>query len=117
LACTSGTCPDNAAACSRGGGVGHADTSRVPLDTVIRGRQIEHTRRGCALAGMFRAFTSIPARHPFAFGVAYTGFKGAAVDLLVQTQAEGTPLTDLDLRRLGLFTLFNASFTGVSSLL
>ena len=42
----------------------------------------------------------------------YSGFKGGAVDALIQTQAEGVPLSELDMRRNGLFTLFNASFAG-----
>lgn len=56
--------------------------------------------------------TRIPTKHPFAFGVAYSAFKGGIVDVLVQSQAEGTPLADLDMRRTGLFTAFNASFAG-----
>lgn len=54
----------------------------------------------------------IPTKYPFVFGVGYSAFKGGAVDALIQTQSEGVPLSELDMRRTGLFTLFNASFTG-----
>jgi hypothetical protein len=61
---------------------------------------------------MFSSLRRIPSKYPFWFGVGYSAFKGGAVDALIQTQAEGVPLTELDLRRNGLFTLFNASFAG-----
>lgn len=61
---------------------------------------------------MLSWFARIPSRYPFSFGVGYTAFKGGTVDALIQTQAEGVPLSELDMRRNGLFTLFNATFTG-----
>lgn len=61
---------------------------------------------------MFSWMARIPQKYPFGFGVVYSGFKGGAVDALIQTQAEGVPLSELDMRRNGLFTLFNASFAG-----
>jgi hypothetical protein len=61
---------------------------------------------------MWSWLARIPTRHPFTFGVAYSAFKGGAVDALVQTQSEGVPLAELDMRRNALFTVFNASFAG-----
>lgn len=61
---------------------------------------------------MWSWLSRLPTKYPFAFGVGYSAFKGGAVDTIIQTQAEGVPLAEMDKRRTALFTLFNASFAG-----
>ena len=59
---------------------------------------------------MWSAARRIPIKHPFMFGVAFTGFKNAGCDILVQKVVEDAK--ELNLRRVAVFGVFGALFSG-----
>lgn len=61
---------------------------------------------------MWNKVSSVPAKYPFAFGVAFSGFKTSFSDLLVQKVVEQKEWSEVNWKRNGAFAAFGFVYLG-----
>ena len=65
-----------------------------------------------ASRSLWTKLSSVPAKYPLAFGVAFSGFKTSLSDLLVQKVVEQKEWTDINWKRNGAFAAFGFVYLG-----